>query len=339
MNMLTASKSSGSPDLGTDRFLLEVHDLKKYFPIRKGFLTKTVGWVYAVDGVSFSIKHGETLGMVGESGCGKTTIGRCIAKLYDLTDGRIIFQGQDMANLNHSELAKVRSQIQIIFQDPYTSLNPRLKVRDIVGEALRVHGLIGKDSWKDKVEELLVNVGLQPGHMARYPHEFSGGQRQRIGIARALALSPKLIVADEPVSALDVSIQAQIINLLDRLKVQFGLSYLFITHDLTVVEHMADRIAVMYLGKIVELSTDRDLYQNPLHPYTIALISAIPKAEAGAKRKRRAIIRGDVPSPINPPTGCRFHTRCPQAKDQCKIKEPPLVKINEDHWVACFLYA
>jgi oligopeptide/dipeptide ABC transporter ATP-binding protein len=336
--MAQTNSASSLSNRYDEPFILEVKDLKKYFPLRKGFFTKTVGQVYAVDGVSFNIKPKETLGLVGESGCGKTTIGRCITKLYEPTDGQILFRCQDMSSLNNSELIKVRTQIQIIFQDPYTSLNPRLRVRDIIGESLKVHGLIEKDFWEEKVGELLKNVGLQPEHMTRYPHEFSGGQRQRIGIARALALSPQLIVADEPVSALDVSIQAQVINLLERLQVQFGLSYLIIAHDLAVVEHMADRIAVMYLGKIVELATDRELYQNPLHPYTQALISAIPKAEADAKEKRRPIIKGDVPSPINPPSGCRFHTRCSQAKDRCKKEVPPLTWLNENHSVACFLY-
>lgn len=330
-----ADSTPGSgPDDGA---LLKVQGLKKHFPIRKGLLGRTVAYVYAVDGVSFGIRKGETLGLVGESGCGKSTIGRCLLRLYEPTAGQIIFQGTDISLLHAREMIQFRTRMQMIFQDPYSSLNPRLRVREIIGEALRVHGLSQEKDWQDRVRELLAEVGLQPDHMARYPHEFSGGQRQRIGVARALAMNPDLIVADEPVSALDVSIQAQVINLLDSLKEKHGLSYLVIAHDLAVVEHISDRIAVMYLGKLVETATDRDLYLNPKHPYTEALLSAVPIPAPGGRqrRKTRKLIRGDVASPINPPTGCRFHTRCPKVREDCKEIEPPLVMVEPDHWVAC----
>jgi oligopeptide/dipeptide ABC transporter ATP-binding protein len=320
----------------SDGLLLDVRDLTMHFPIKRGVLKRTVGYVYAVDGVSFHINQGETLGLVGESGCGKTTVGRLIVKLYHPTSGSIWFQGQDITTLQGGDLARARQNIQIIFQDPYASLNSRFRVKEIIGEAYRVH--TGDKQWVAHVGQLLAKVGLQPDHMKRFPHEFSGGQRQRIGIARALSLSPKLIVADEPVSALDVSIQAQVINLLDSLKEEFGFSFLFISHDLSVVEHIADRIAVMYLGKIVEIASDRDLYQTPLHPYTEALLSAVPKAEAGAKKRRRTILRGDVPNPMEPPPGCRFHTRCPQVMDLCKVREPPMREVKPGHQVACFLF-
>ncbi len=316
--------------------ILEIEDLKMHFPIRKGLLKRIVGHVQAVDGVTFRIERGETLGLVGESGCGKSTIGRTILGLYEPSDGKIVFDGTDITGLSGPALTKVRQQMQMIFQDPFASLNPRFRVGELIGEAYRVHS--GDANWREHVAGLLEKVGLQREQLQRYPHEFSGGQRQRIGIARALALSPRLIVADEPVSALDVSIQAQVINLLDSLKDEFGFSFLFIAHDLSVVEHIADRVAVMYLGKIVELASDRDLYLNPKHPYTEALISAVPKPEAGARRRERIILRGDIPSPINPPSGCRFHTRCPRAMDICRQVEPKIGEVSPGHLVACHLH-
>jgi len=333
---MTEAARSHAPAGATPPPLLEVRNLKIHFPVRRGLLRRTVGYVQAVDDVSFHIGRGETLGLVGESGCGKTTVGRTILRLYEPTAGAILFEGQDIAALHGAALSAVRQKIQLVFQDPYGSLNPRFRVREIVGEAYRVH--TGDANWAGHVGQLLNKVGLQPEHMQRFPHEFSGGQRQRIGIARALALSPQLIVADEPFSALDVSIQAQVINLLDSLKAEFGFSFLLIAHDLSVVEHIADRIAVMYLGKLVETATDRELYQNPLHPYSEALLSAVPKPEAGARKRRRTIIRGDVPSPINPPAGCRFHTRCPKVMDVCRRQVPPLLEAAPGHQVACFLY-
>lgn len=320
--------------------LLDVIDLKKHFPIKKGVLSQTVGYVYAVDGVSFFIRPGETLGLVGESGCGKSTVGRCLVRLYDPTGGSIYYQGRDIAALNTRDLGRYRTHVQMIFQDPYASLNPRFRIRDIIGEAIRVHNLYPEGDWRDRVRSLLAEVGLPKDHMNRYPHEFSGGQRQRIGVARALAMNPDLIVADEPVSALDVSIQAQVINLLDKLKADRELSYLVIAHDLAVVEHISDRIAVMYLGQLVETATDRELYLNPKHPYTKALLSAVPRPEIGARehRKRRQLLKGDVPSPINPPHGCRFHTRCPEAMVDCQSVEPRSVEVGPDHFVNCLLY-
>ncbi len=319
--------------------LLRLDGLKKHFPIRKGLLSKTVGHVFAVDGVDMLIRPGETLGLVGESGCGKSTVGRCILRLYDPTEGRIWFQGKDVTWIQGRDLIRFRTQVQMVFQDPYASLNPRMRVREIIGEAIRVHRLHQDGNWRDQTAYLLQEVGLSPDQMDRYAHEFSGGQRQRIGVARALAMQPKLIVADEPVSALDVSIQAQVLNLLDRLKARYQLSYLVIAHDLGVVEHISDRIGVMYLGRIVELTSDRELYQNPLHPYTKALLSAVPKAQAGQRRKHRALLQGDVPSPINPPQGCHFHTRCPEAQNQCREISPVLTEISPGHQVACHKYA
>jgi oligopeptide transport system ATP-binding protein len=306
--------------------LLRVEGLKKHFPIRKGLLSRVAGHVFAVDGVSFAIKAGETL------------VGRLIVRLYQPTAGRIFLNGEDISHLRAAELLRFRTQVQMIFQDPLASLNPRLRVYEIIGEALKVHQGLAEVERKDRVCELLRQVGLQPDHLARYPHEFSGGQRQRIGIARALALSPKLIIADEPVSALDVSIQAQVINLLDSLKESYGLSYLVVAHDLTVVEHISDRIAVMYLGKLVELASDRDLYLNPRHPYTQALLAAVPRAEAGARKKRGLILKGDIPSPIDPPPGCRFHTRCHRIMAVCREREPAFKEVAPGHGVACFLY-
>ena len=319
--------------------LLRVDGLQMHFPIKKGLLSKTVGHVFAVDGVDLFIRPGETLGLVGESGCGKSTLGRCILRLHDPTQGKIWFQGQEVTAIKGQGLTRFRSQVQMVFQDPYASLNPRLRVREIVGEAIRVHKLHPDRSWREQTAHLLQEVGLSPDQMDRYAHEFSGGQRQRIGVARALAMQPKLIVADEPVSALDVSIQAQVLNLLDRLKDRFALSYLVIAHDLGVVEHVSDRIGVMYLGRIVETASDRELNQNPLHPYTRALLSAVPKPEAGQRRKRRALLQGDVPSPINPPPGCRFHTRCPDVQPECRRIQPVMSEISPGHLVACHHYA
>jgi len=326
--------------MSPDRELLNVQDLKKHFSIHKGLLGKIIGYVYAVDGVSFTINIGETFGLVGESGCGKSTVGRCLVRLYQPTAGRIEFEGTDITAISGPELTALRTRVQMIFQDPYSSLNPRMRVREIIGEALRVHRLVKPYEWEGRVRELLDAVGLQADHMARYPHEFSGGQRQRIGIARALAMRPKLIVADEPVSALDVSIQAQVINLLESLKEQFQLSYLIIAHDLSVVEHVSDRIAVMYLGKLVEMGSDRQLYLNPKHPYTEALLAAVPVAGPGGKQRRRERkpLKGDVPNPINPPSGCRFHTRCAKAMDICMDQEPPHLVVEPGHYVSCFLF-
>ena len=319
--------------------LVQVRGLKKYFPISQGIIfQRKVADVKAVDGLDFEIRKGETLGLVGESGCGKSTTGRTILQLYRPTEGNVVFQGKDLAALKGEDLRKMRRNMQMIFQDPYASLNPRMTVGDIIGEPLEVHNIAkGKDK-KARVEDLLKVVGLNPYFINRYPHEFSGGQRQRIGIARALAVQPDFIVCDEPISALDVSIQAQIINLLEELQQQFNLTYLFIAHDLSVVRHISDRIAVMYLGKIVEL-TDRDaLYRNPRHPYTKALLSAVPIPDPLVEEKReRVILTGDVPSPVNPPKGCRFHTRCPIAVEQCKVDDPAWRDLGEDHWVACHL--
>lgn len=317
--------------------LLEIRGLKKYFPIRKGLFRRRAGWVQAVDGVSLHIKKGETLGLVGESGCGKSTIGKCILRLLEPTEGEILFEGENISTLDPPGMKRFRRKVQAIFQDPYSSLNPRMSVGNTVGEPLLVHGLHSEEERSERVEDLFEKVGLRPEYRTRYPHEFSGGQRQRIGIARALALQPDLIVCDEPVSSLDVSIQAQVINLLDDLKEEFGLSYLFIAHDLGVVEHVSDRIAVMYLGKIVEVAKDTELYAYPLHPYSRALLSAIPTARPQQKKKR-IILRGEVPSPIDPPAGCRFHPRCPEAMKVCSQEEPVLKAVSDQHQVACFLH-
>ncbi len=314
--------------------LLEVTDLKMYFPQTEGLLSKTTGYVRAVDGVSFTLEEGETLGLVGESGCGKTTVSRSLLRLIEPTSGSVIFDDTDILKLDAKSLRTIRSQLQIIFQDPFSSLNPRMTVEGIIAEPLKNHRRLSKKELRENVAYLMEKVRLLPEQANRYPHEFSGGQRQRIGIARALALNPRVIICDEPVSALDVSIQAQVINLLVQLKEEMGLSYLFIAHDLSVVEHISDRVAVMYLGKIVELTTDKELYTNPQHPYTQALLSAVPVPDPSIKRER-IFLKGDVPSPLHPPDGCSFHTRCHEAGKQCLIEEPVYRDLGNNHWIAC----
>ncbi len=318
------------------RPLLEVHGLKKYFPITRGVFSRTVGYVKAVDGVSFTMQRGETLGLVGESGCGKTTAGRSILRLIEATAGRVLFNGTDVFGLKSSELRAVRRRMQIIFQDPYSSLNPRMTVGGMLSEALKIHKLTDGSDTRERVAELLETVGLRPEYARRYPHEFSGGQRQRIGISRALAVNPDFIVADEPVSALDVSIQAQIINLLQDLQSRFGLTFLFVAHDLSVVKHISNRIAVMYLGRIVEIAESGTLCGNPQHPYTRALLSAVPEPDPRV-RKQRTVLTGDVPSPANVPSGCPFHPRCPEREDACTKIVPELLEIDGTHSVACIL--
>jgi peptide/nickel transport system ATP-binding protein/oligopeptide transport system ATP-binding protein len=318
------------------RVLLDVQSLVKYFPVRGGILQRVQGWVKAVDDVSFHIYEGETLGLVGESGCGKTTVGRTVLRLTPATSGHVIFNDQDIFSLNASDLKQLRREMQIIFQDPYSSLDPRMPVGESISEGLRIHTDKKGQERYDVVVEMLSRVGMRADHARRYPHEFSGGQRQRIGIARALALRPKFIVCDEPVSALDVSIQAQVLTILKELQQDFNLTYLFIAHNLSVVEHFSDRVGVMYLGKMVELATREDLYRDPLHPYTQALMSAIPIPDPTLKRQR-VILQGDVPSPFNPPTGCRFHTRCPLAFDRCSEEEPQFKDYGNEHYAACWL--
>lgn len=313
--------------------LVEIRGLRKYFPVRRGLFQRVVGHVKAVDDVSFSIQPGETLGLVGESGCGKTTVGRTLLRLYEPSAGQIAFDGRDVSHLRGRALRELRRDMQIVFQDPFSSLNPRMTVRGIVEEGLMVHRLGNRAERLDRVREILVKVGLDPSYLHRYPHEFSGGQRQRISIARALALKPRFVVLDEPISALDVSIQSQIINLLTDLKDEFKLTYLFISHDLSVVEYISDRVAVMYLGEIVELATSAQLYRNPLHPYSKALLSSVPSMDPKA-RSKRIILPGDVPSPINPPRGCRFHPRCPEVMDICRTTAPRALDID-GHVVRC----
>jgi len=316
--------------------LLEVNNLKTHFPIRKGLFSRTVGYVYALDGISFTLQEGEILGLVGESGCGKTTAGLSILHLVRPTSGKVQFEGRDLATVDPSGMKEVRRKLQVIFQDPYSSLNPKLKIKEIIGEPLVIYNIYKHNEREDYVNFLLEKVGLLPEYGNRYPHEFSGGQRQRVGVARALALRPKLIIADEPVSALDVSIQAQIINLLEDLQHEFGLAYILISHDLSVIEHVCDRIAVMYLGRIVEIAPYQAIFTAPLHPYTQALLTAIPIPDPHVK-KQRFILKGEVPNPANPPSGCRFHTRCDLRKEVCTQEDPPLRVLGDHHSVACHL--
>ena len=339
MTTMPEAAASSAATMSED-IILEVKNLKMYFPVGSGFLSrKPVGYVKAVDDVSFTVKRGETLGLVGESGCGKTTTGRCILQLYKPTAGQVIFDGQDLTSMNTKTMRGMRREMQVIFQDPYSSLNPRMTAGNIIGEPLIVHGLVAnKTEYRNKVADLLTNVGLNPYMADRFPHEFSGGQRQRIGVARALSVSPKFIVADEPVSALDVSIQAQIINLLEDLQEQFNLTYLFIAHALSVVRHISDRVGVMYLGHLVEMAERNEIYRNPIHPYTKALLSAVPIPDPVLDAQReRVLLTGEVPSPLNPPSGCVFHPRCPAANDTCSQYLPELREVETDHYSACIL--
>jgi len=317
--------------------VLEVENLKKYYPVKKGFFQKTINHVKAVDGVSFHLNSGETLGIVGESGCGKTTVGRSVLRLTTPTEGKVFFKGNDLGKMDKETLRKTRTSLQIIFQDPFSSLNPRMNVGQIIAEPIKNYETISKSEIMQRVAELMNRVGLRPAHMGRYPHEFSGGQRQRIGIARALAVNPEVIICDEAVSALDVSIQAQIINLLKDLQQEMNLAYLFIAHDLSVVEYISHRVAVMYLGRIVELASDRKLYETPFHPYTKALLSAVPIPDPLVSLEHEIILSGDVPSPLDPPEGCTFHPRCPMAMNKCRTR-PVYREIEPDHWIACHLY-
>ncbi|TDX59040.1 ABC transporter ATP-binding protein [Orenia marismortui] len=314
--------------------ILKVRNLKKHFPIKGGIFGKVVNSVKAVDGLNFEVKRGETLGLVGESGCGKSTTGRLLLRLLEATEGEVIFEGKNIYDLNKKEMRSLRREMQMIFQDPYASLNPRMTIGEIIAEPMKIHKIATGKEAKRKVKDLLERVGLQPNYASRYPHEFSGGQRQRIGIARALAVDPKIIVCDEPVSALDVSVQAQVVNLMQDLQKELGLTYIFIAHDLSVVRHISDRVAVMYLGRMVELSSKDELYNNPKHPYTKALLSAIPIPDPEQKREK-IILEGDVPSPINPPSGCPFHTRCPFATDKCKTEVPQFEEKDDGHFAAC----
>jgi oligopeptide/dipeptide ABC transporter ATP-binding protein len=334
--MAEMTSTNGSKEQSERNVLVDVKNLVKYFPVRAGLLQRVHSWVKAVDDVSFFIYEGETFGLVGESGCGKTTVGRTILRLIPATSGSVEFDGSDLFNLTAAELKEMRRTIQIIFQDPYSSLDPRMPIGESISEGLKIHTNKSAQERYEIVVEMLSRVGMRADHARRYPHEFSGGQRQRIGIARALALRPKFIVCDEPVSALDVSIQAQVLNILRELQKEFGLTYLFIAHNLSVVEHFSDRVGVMYLGKMVEMASRDDLYSNPLHPYTQALMSAIPVPDPTLKRQR-IILEGDVPSPLNPPTGCRFHTRCPLVIDKCSIEEPVFKDYGNEHYAACWL--
>lgn len=334
--MENKEKDMASPELNKEN-LLEVKNLKQYFPIKAGLLQRVVGNVKAVDGITFSIKRGTTMGLVGESGCGKTTVGKTILRLNEKTDGDVYFNGINIFDLSHKELRALRPKMQIIFQDPYSSLSPRLPVSEIIGEAVKEHGLIPDKGFNEYIDHTMQICGLQPYHKDRYPHEFSGGQRQRICIARALALLPEFVVCDEPVSALDVSIQAQIINLLKDLQTEFELTFLFISHDLSVVEHISDTVGVMYLGDLVEFGTKKQIFRNPLHPYTEALLSAAPVPDPTVKRDR-IILEGSIPSPANPPSGCKFHTRCPKVMPICSKEIPVIKEIEPGHTVACHLY-